>query len=91
MHASTGIDAMNARLAKLFTDHPASVDETYFGHMAFAAWFASRLFMAGGAALVHAFLPFLCETTASRIVRELYERTSNRKPHQAAGAGKMAA
>ena len=37
---------MTARLAKLFTDHPASVDETYFGHMAFAAWFASRLFMA---------------------------------------------
>ena len=67
-------------LSKLFTDHPASVDETYFGHMAFAAWFASRLFMAGGAALVHALLPFMFETTASRIVRELYERTSNRKP-----------
>ncbi|MGQ3037751.1 MAG: DUF6356 family protein, partial [Neoaquamicrobium sediminum] len=38
----------------------------------------SRLFMAAGAALVHAFLPFLFETTASRIVRELYERTHNR-------------
>ena len=69
---------MSARLTKLFTDHPASVDETYFGHMAFAGWFASRLFLAGGAALVHAFLPFLCETTASRIVRELFERTSKR-------------
>ena len=78
-------------LSKLFTEHPASVDETYFGHMAFAAWFASRLFMAGGAALVHAVLPFLCETTASRIVRELYERTANRKPHHAAGAEKAAA
>ena len=69
---------MTARIAKLFTDHPASVDETYFGHMAFAAWFASRLSLAAGAALVHAFLPFLFETTASRIVRELYERTHNR-------------
>ena len=69
---------MTARLAKLFTDHPASVDETYFGHMAFAGWFASRLSMAAGAARVHAFLPFLFETTASRIVRELYERTHNR-------------
>lgn len=66
------------RLAKLFTDHPASVEETYFGHMAFAGWFASRLFLAGGAALVHAFLPFLFETTASRIVRQLCERTHNR-------------
>ena len=78
-------------VSKLFTDHPASVNETYFGHMAFAAWFASRLFMAGGAALVHAILPFMFETTASRIVRELYERTSKRKPHHAAGAEKIAA
>ena len=67
------------RIAKLFTEHPASVDETYFGNMAFAAWFSSRLFMAAGAALVHALLPFLFETTASRIVRELYERTHNRR------------
>lgn len=78
-------------LARLFTEHPASVDETYFGHMAFAAWFASRLFMAGGAALIHAVLPFMFETTASRIVRELYERTSNRKARPAGDAEKVAA
>ena len=78
-------------VSKLFTDHPASVNETYFGHMAFAAWFASRLFMAGGAALVHAVLPFMFETTASRIVRELYERTSNRKPHHATAVAEKAA
>jgi hypothetical protein len=69
---------MTARLAKLFHDHPASVGESYFGHLAFAAWFASRLFMAGGAALIHALLPFLFESTASRIVRELHERTQRR-------------
>jgi hypothetical protein len=69
---------MTALLARLFTDHPASVDETYFGHMAFACWFASRLFLAAFVALVHAFLPFLFETTASRIVRELAERTHGR-------------
>lgn len=78
-------------VSKLFTDHPASVNETYFGHMAFAAWFASRLFMAGGAALVHALLPFMFETTASTIVRELYERTSKRKPVHAGGAEKITA
>lgn len=66
------------RIAQIFTAHPETVGESYFGHMAFAAWFASRLFAAGGAALVHAFLPFLFETTASRIIRELYERTNNR-------------
>ncbi|MER8728569.1 DUF6356 family protein [Mesorhizobium sp. M1227] len=63
---------------KTFTSHPAAVGESYFGHMAFAAWFSSRLFMAAFAALVHAFLPFLFETTASGIIRELYERTHNR-------------
>ena len=70
---------MTTRIARLFVEHPASVDETYFGHMAFAAWFSSKLFMAAGAALIHAFLPFLFETTASRIVRELAERTHNRR------------
>jgi hypothetical protein len=70
-------------VARIFTSHPAKVGETYFGHMVFAAWFGSRLLMAGGAALVHAFLPFLFETTASRIVRELYERTHNRGTHAA--------
>ena len=80
---------MSTSLMKLFTEHPASVDETYFGHMSFAAWFASRLFLAGGAAIVHAILPFLFETTASRIVRELYERTSQRGAKSASALGKM--
>lgn len=69
------------QLSKLFTSHPAKVGETYFSHMAFAAWFCSRLLMAAGAAFIHAFLPFLFETTASCIVRELYERTNNRGTH----------
>ena len=69
---------MTFRTGSLFTGDGASVGESYFGHMCFAAWFASRLFAAGGAALVHAFLPFLFETTASRIIRELHERTSKR-------------
>lgn len=34
---------MTARIARLFTDHPHSVDETYFEHMRFAGWFAGKL------------------------------------------------
>ena len=75
---------MAARLARLFRDHPASVDETYFGHMAFAAIASREANQAAGAALVHAFLPFLFETTASRIVGELYERTHGRGRRAAA-------
>jgi hypothetical protein len=69
---------MTARIARLFTDHPSSVGESYFAHMRFALWFSSRLLLAGGAALTHAFLPFLCETTASRIIRELHQRIEKR-------------
>ncbi len=61
-----------------FCDHPASVGETYFGHMRFAFRFSGKLFAAGGAALVHAFIPPLCETTASRKVKELYEMCHHR-------------
>ena len=65
-------------LSRLFLSHPRSVDETYFEHMRFAAWFAGKLFAAGGAALVHALFPCCFEKTASGIVAELYERTHNR-------------
>ena len=61
-----------------FQDHPASVDETYWGHMRFALGFAGALFLAGGAALVHAFVPPLFETTASRRVKALHARIVSR-------------
>ncbi|MEM0946161.1 MAG: DUF6356 family protein [Pseudomonadota bacterium] len=65
-------------LARLFTDHPASVDESYFEHFRFALWFAFWLAAAAGAALVHAVLPFMFEKTASGIIARLYHRTQNR-------------
>ena len=69
---------MSAPIVRLFTAHPASVDETYFEHMAFAGRFSGKLFAAAFAALVHAVLPFLFEKTASGIVGQLYHRTHNR-------------
>lgn len=65
-------------LHSLFLDHPASVEESYFEHMRFAASFACWLIVAGLAAAVHAVVPALCETTASRIVRRLCARMDNR-------------
>lgn len=62
----------------LFLDHPESVEEGYFEHMRFAATFAFWLLLAGLAALVHALVPALCETTASRIVKRLAARISDR-------------
>ena len=65
-------------ISRVFLDHPQSVNESYLEHMAFAGWFSAKLFMAAGAALVHALIPCCFEKTASRITAELYERTHNR-------------
>lgn len=63
---------------RIFIDHPRSVDETYFEHMRFAGWFAARLLVAGGAALVHAVVPCLFETTASRMIAQMNARLAGR-------------
>jgi len=65
-------------ITRLFLEHPRSVDESYFGHLWFALSFAFALFAAAFAALVHAFLPFMFEKTASRIITRLYGRIHNR-------------
>ncbi|MEM8728863.1 MAG: DUF6356 family protein [Pseudomonadota bacterium] len=63
---------------RIFVDHPQSVDESYFEHLRFAGWFASRLFAAGGAALVHALIPCLFEKTAGRMVHQMHDRLTRR-------------
>jgi hypothetical protein len=65
-------------LTRLFLDHPHSVDETYLEHMRFALTFAFWLIVAGLAALAHAFVPAVCETTASGILRRLHARVTAR-------------
>jgi hypothetical protein len=55
-------------LDRVFLAHPRTVDESYLEHCCFAARIGSRLLLAGMAAMVHAIVPCLCETTASRIV-----------------------
>lgn len=56
-----------------FTEHPASVGETYFGHMFSALSFCGKMTLALMACLVHAFLPFLFEKTGSRMITELMD------------------
>ncbi len=54
-----------------FTAHPASVGESYGEHCRFAFGFGARMTFGGIAAMVHALLPFLFITTASRTLDEL--------------------
>ncbi|CTQ49566.1 DUF6356 family protein [Jannaschia donghaensis] len=63
-----------AQFIRGFHDHPASVQESYFGHMRFALGFAGTLFAAGAAALIHALIPPLFETTASRMIKDLHAK-----------------
>lgn len=56
---------------KLFTEHPASVGETYGEHLVHASCFGGRMILAGLACLLHALLPFLCVRTGSRAIEEL--------------------
>ena len=54
-----------------FTAHPASVGETYGQHFRFALLFGTRMTLGGLAAAIHALLPFLFITTASRVLEQL--------------------
>lgn len=59
---------MQQILDRLFLAHPRTVGESYLEHCAFAFRIGRRLLLAGSAALIHAAVPCLCETTASRII-----------------------
>ena len=59
-----------------FTDHPASVGETYTEHMAFAAATGGRMILGGVACILHGLLPFCFTSTGSRIIAELSARMS---------------
>jgi uncharacterized protein DUF6356 len=54
-----------------FTAHPREVGETYFEHGLFACRYGAKMTLGGIAAFVHGLLPFLFQTTGSRITREL--------------------
>ncbi|MEO0487180.1 MAG: DUF6356 family protein [Pseudomonadota bacterium] len=74
----TNTQETTSLFATWFTAHPASVGESYFGHARFALGFCFWLLVAAGAALVHAAVPRLCETTASTILRRLVAKMDAR-------------
>ncbi len=74
-------------MLRAFTDHPASVDETYSEHLAMAARFGGRLLLASLACFVHALLPFLFVKTGSRMIGDLHGRmVTSRNRHGPAAA-----
>lgn len=65
---------MKSTVHMLFLDHPASVGESYAGHMAQAAGFAGMMALGAIACFVHALIPGLCRDTGSRIIGRLNDR-----------------
>lgn len=53
-------------MLKLFTEHPASVNQTYWAHLLFAVSFGFLMVRGGCACLIHAIFPFLFKTTGSQ-------------------------
>jgi len=67
----------------LFTDHPASVGESYFQHLGSATSFGGRMILAGLACMLHGLMPFLFVRTGRRTVELLHDRmivNRHRKP-----------
>jgi len=61
-------------MANPFTDHPASVGESYVEHMGTALSFAVPMLLAGLACALHGLFPFLFRTTGSRTIAALHDR-----------------
>ncbi len=57
-----------------FSEHPASVGESYLAHMAVAGSFGWAMLRGSLACFVHALLPFLFTSTGSGIVGQLHAR-----------------
>jgi len=64
---------------RIFTEHPASVGESYFGHLLQASRFGLRMLFAGIACILHGLFPFLFVTTGSDAMKALNADMSARR------------
>ncbi|HEV2676264.1 MAG TPA: DUF6356 family protein [Aliidongia sp.] len=69
-------------MLRLFTEHPASVGESYFEHLKFASRTGATMVVGGCACFVHGLMPFLCTTTGSRTIRALAARLGGAQRRQ---------
>ena len=64
-------------IRRYFTEHPASVGESYGEHFRVAVHFARELTAAAAACTVHAVVPSLCTTSASTRIRRLHDQMTS--------------
>lgn len=73
-------------LRRLFTEHPASVGETYLEHLCTAASFAGRMMFGAAACFLHALLPFAFRRTGSTCIQQLHDRMVVNRNHHSSRA-----
>ena len=78
-----------------FTDHPASVNESYLQHMGAAFGFGASMLGGALACFVHGLFPWLCLTRGSDTIRVLHHRMvthrTRKQPPEPAGSVSPAA
>ena len=70
------------KLYRLFTDHPTSLNESYFEHLVCAFSFATRMIIAGFACLIHSIFPFLFVNIGSSTIESLHVEMSDRSNNE---------
>ena len=61
-------------IKRVFTEHPASVGESYTQHMGMAFGFGGKMVFAGLACLLHGIFPFLFTRTGRNCIEDLHYR-----------------
>ncbi len=75
-------------IKRAFTEHPASVGESYFQHMGMAFSFSAKMLGAGFACMLHGLFPFLFVRTGSQCIADLHDgMVTHRDRRQCADAG----
>ena len=65
--------------ARMFTDHPKTVGESYLAHMGASFAIAGRLLAAGSKCVVHGLVPGLCKTAGSDAIMTLHREVAPRR------------
>lgn len=79
-------------LARKFTEHPATVGETYGQHFVSAMGFSLAMLKAAFCCGVHAVLPFMFAKTGSECITGLYDRmVTNRSRLESEATDKLSA
>ncbi len=61
-------------IKRAFTEHPASVGESYLTHMGMAFGFGGKMVVSGLACLLHGIFPFLFVCTGRKCIEDLHHR-----------------